>query len=350
MFEPVSQPRSWKKISLAAVGVVALLGLIAVVSVRASHVDPALQTFHLEEQEFEAFMARFSKSYASLEEKAHRLRVFLDNAAFIRVSNSLNRDWTLGVNTFSDLTPAEFRQRYMKFSHVARGESASVFYRENTLGVPTQVDWRTQGVVTPVKDQGQCGSCWAFSTTGSVEGAWALKGNGLVSLSEQQLVDCFNNYGNYGCYGGLMDNAFKYIIANGGITTEANYPYVAVNQNCNSAAAGNKAATISGYSDVAQNSQPSLQSAVAQQPVSVAVEADQAAWQSYSSGVVTANCGTALDHGVLAVGYDTTVSPSYWIVKNSWGSGWGLSGYIKIGMTSGNGVCGINMEPSFPNV
>jgi KDEL-tailed cysteine endopeptidase len=163
-------------------------------------------------------------------------------------------------------------------------------------------------------------------------------------------MDCSSGYGNYGCYGGLMNNAFQYIIANKGITTEANYPYVAASQYCDNVKAAKIASKISSYMNVSPNSQGSLMGGVAQQPVSVAVEADQPAWQSYSGGVVTQNCGTSLNHGVLAVGYSVTTSPPYWIVKNSWGSGWGNAGYIYIGMTSGPGICGINMMASFPVV
>jgi C1A family cysteine protease len=267
--------------------------------------------------------------------------------AFARLSNKENQDWTLGVTRFADMTRDEFKSFVQKFSHIPRAASSEYFTWDQSLTLPTSVDWRTSGAVTPVKDQGQCGSCWAFSTTGAVEGIWQIKGHGLVSLSEQQLVDCSGSYGNYGCDGGLMDNAFKYIVDNG-ITTESNYPYVANDQNCNSDAASQKVASLSGYQDVAPNSPNSLMAAVAQQPTSVAVEADQSAWQMYNGGTVTSRCGTSLDHGVLAVGYNNGASPPYWIVKNSWGTDWGLGGFIQIGITTGPGVCGINMEPSFP--
>ena len=330
------------------IGVVAVIGVIGVLALRTPAESPVLLSFELERQEFEAFVERFAKSYSSFEEQEKRFKIFLDNAAFIRLTNSLKQDWTLGVNSFSDLTPAEFKLRYMRFNHTPRKQQLNAFV-DPGLQVPAAVDWRTYGAVTPVKDQGQCGSCWAFSTTGAVEGAWFIKNKQLVSLSEQQLVDCSTAYGNYGCGGGLMDNGFKYIRDNG-ITTEANYPYVAVNQGCNTAAAAQVAVKISGYQDVATQDKNSLLAAVALAPVSVAVEADQAAWQSYNSGTVTGKCGTNLDHGVLVVGYNTQTTPNYWIVKNSWGANWGLSGYIQIGITAGAGICGINLEPSFPVV
>jgi hypothetical protein len=226
----------------------------------------------------------------------------------------------------------------------------NVFIFPETNSVAGSVDWRTKGAVTPVKNQGQCGSCWAFSTTGSVEGAVAIKTGKLTSVSEQQLVDCSGAEGNQGCNGGLMDYAFEYIIKNGGLDTESDYAYTARDGSCNAAKAATKASSISSYKDVAHNSEAQLIAAVTQQPVSVAIEADQSGFQLYKSGVFSGPCGTQLDHGVLAVGYNTdSTGKNYWIVKNSWGASWGLQGYILMAQGKGAaGICGINMEPSYP--
>lgn len=290
-------------------------------------------------------MGRFGKTYATEEEYLTRFKIFRDNAAFARVHNSQGKSWSLGVNEFADLTFAEFKSIYTPF-YFETHHPNPVAAPEN-LEIPTTVDWRTKGAVTPVKNQGQCGSCWSFSTTGAVEGAWFLAGHTLTSLSEQELIDCSESYGNHGCEGGLMTSAFKYVM-NKGLTTEANYPYTAKNGSCQDAKVKQAVARISTYHNVTPDSSNALLAAVANQPVSVAVEADQSAWQLYTGGIVTSNCGTKLDHGVLIVGYNTSNSPPYWIVKNSWGASWGEQGYIRIGIQDGKGICGINMTPSYP--
>jgi len=225
--------------------------------------------------------------------------------------------------------------------------------RKKTVNAATSVDWTAKGVVTPVKNQGSCGSCWAFSTTGSVESNSAIKTGSLISLSEQELVDCSGSYGNDGCDGGLMDYAFEYVKANGGLCTETDYAYTGVDGTCKSSGCTHYN-PITGYTDVTQDSETSLETAVTNGPVSVAIEADQYAFQFYSSGVLTGTCGTSLDHGVLAVGYGTTNGQDYWKVKNSWGTSWGEAGYVLICRNcdkNGNaGECGILEEPSYPTV
>ena len=304
---------------------------------------------------FEDWKVNNSKNYESDVEHMYRFSVFSENYNHIQFKNSLKRNLTLGLNKFADLTNEEFKAVHLNgYSPKSRTKLLTHSPKEEdlTAGLPTEVDWVAKGAVTPVKNQGQCGSCWAFSTTGSVEGAWFIKTGKLVSLSEQQLVDCSAAEGNQGCNGGIMDNAFQYIIKNGGLCTEASYVYNGVTDN--SCSKCTEAAKISSFVDVTPKSTQALMAAVAQQPVSVAVEADGSDWQFYTSGVLTDACGVNLDHGVLVVGYGTDSSQGdYWKVKNSWGPDWGDAGFIRIGRGSkfdANGECGILMDPSYPVV
>jgi len=216
----------------------------------------------------------------------------------------------------------------------------------NITDVADSIDWVQKGAVTPVKNQQQCGSCWAFSATGATEGAYFVAGGELVSLSEQDLVAC--DPVDQGCHGGLMDNAFKWIKTNG-ICLEKDYPYTSgagilpaiCRKTCT------PAVTITGHTDVPPKDEDSLKAAVSKQPVSVAVEADKNAFQLYKSGVLdNAACGTNLDHGILIVGYGTDGSKDYWKVKNSWGASWGESGYLR--MVRNKNQCGISQQASYP--
>jgi C1A family cysteine protease len=303
---------------------------------------------------FTQWINSYNRSYNSAQEYASRQNIYLANLIKIAKHNSENHTWTMGVNNFTDLTSSEFKQQYSgRYRARPTYDSLEGFgdILENVTALPTYVNWTEMGAVTPVKNQGQCGSCWAFSTTGSVEGSTFLSTQKLVSLSEQQLVDCSGAEGNQGCNGGLMDYGFQYIINNKGITSESNYPYNAANNNCNINETKNVVASISGFKDVPVNSESALMTAIAMQPVSVAVEADQDSFQLYSGGVMTAKCGSNLDHGVLAVGYGTLGNEDYWIVKNSWGADWGMNGYILLGrgpQYGSSGQCGIQMDPSYP--
>jgi C1A family cysteine protease len=292
-------------------------------------------------------------------EFVHFLENFAANDDLITRHNSqANVTYTLGHNQFSHLSFAEWRE----YVHLGVGKpsvkaDATHEAPADLSALPASVDW-TATAVTAVKDQGQCGSCWSFSTTGGLEGAYAIKYGNVVSFSEQQLVDC--DYGitkNLGCNGGLMDKAYSWIESNKGLCTEAAYPYVSgttlKNGACQTTCSNVAGSTVTKYTDVAAND-AALMSALAQQPVSVAIEADQAAFQLYKSGVLTAACGTNLDHGVLAVGYGTyTDGTAYYKVKNSWGASWGMNGYILLarGVSQAGGQCGIlNGPPSYPTL
>ena len=308
-------------------------------------------TFHW--GEFTNFQERFEKRYSSMQEMETRFYIFRQNIINIISHNSdANQNFTMGVNQFTDLTPDEFRMLYVSGLKDEVGSYGCKTFTSSASGAPATIDWRTKGAVTSVKDQGQCGSCWSFSSTGAVEGAWAISKGQLTDFSEQELVDCATgvSYGSHGCNGGQMEGAFKFIIENGQCTLSS-YPYTAKDGTCQKCTA---VAHMSSCSDVKPNDQLSLKAAVAQQPVAVAIEADTRYFQSYSGGILdSSSCGTTLDHGVLAVGYGEENGQKYWLVKNSWGTSWGDNGYVKIARsdsTNDKGICGIAMDPSFPTV
>ncbi|KAJ3683315.1 hypothetical protein LUZ60_013542 [Juncus effusus] len=306
---------------------------------------------------FESWMEKHGKSYASIEEKIRRFEVFKDNLFHIDETNKKVTSYWLGLNAFADLSNEEFKENFFGFSgaemqfrkRVDMGASRFRYENVEVEGLPKSVDWRKKGAVTPVKNQGQCGSCWAFSTVGAVEGINQIVRGNLTSLSEQELIDCDTD-GNNGCNGGLMDNAFEFIVENGGLRTEDDYPYLMEEGTCDSKRADHDVVTITGHEDVPENNEAGLLKALAHQPVSVAIEASGRNFQFYSGGVFTGPCGTSLDHGVIAVGYGTMKDQDYIIVKNSWGSHWGEKGYIRMKRGTGKpaGLCGINKMASYP--
>jgi cathepsin L len=257
--------------------------------------------------------------------------------------------YTLGMNAFGDMTNEEFKAAYLGTKKPEFNASHTLFLSPlNVKDLPDTVDWRTQGYVTGVKDQGQCGSCWSFSATGSLEGQYFHKSKTLVSFSEQQLVDCSGEFGNQGCNGGLMDQAFDYI-KKYGIEKEEDYPYTARDGKCKYAS-GKTVTTVSGYTDIPTTDEAKLKEAVATVgPVSVAIDASHLSFQLYRSGVYNEkSCSqTQLDHGVLAVGYGAENGNNYWLVKNSWGGSWGQKGYIFMSRDKNN-QCGIATAASYP--
>ena len=315
---------------------------------------------------FSSFQVTFHKKYDSLDELEKRFDIFKLNYDSMLDHNKASLfNFTLGVNQFSDLTSQEFKEQFISgFNPHAQdqlygttlGSYDCNSFSTQSSGVPESFDWRDNNGVTSVKDQGQCGSCWAFSSIGAMEGAWSVAKGQLVDLSEQQLVDCATgfSYGSHGCNGGQMDGGFKYAIQNG-ICSYSSYPYTSgTTKSGGSCQSCDEIVTFSSCYDVKSKDQLALKSAVFKTPVSVAIEADTRYFQSYSGGVLDAStCGTQLDHGVLVVGYGEEKGEKYWLVKNSWSSSWGENGYVKILRSDSSndpGICGIAMQPSFPVV
>ena len=298
----------------------------------------------------------------------HMLANWKNNDQMIEETNAKNLTYTLGHNAFSGMNSEEFAE-HMHFGLNRDLIASAVGLRgfSETLdltALPTSVDWRSKGAVTPVKNQKQCGSCWSFSTTGALEGIYAIKRGNLVSFSEQQLVDCdYIRAGgtSLGCNGGDMKSAMEWIGKNNGLCTESAYPYVSgdtkTNGPCQKSCSIVSGSDISTTVSVSANSDNAMMTALAQQPVSVAIEADQSSFQLYKSGVFTGTCGTSLDHGVLLVGYGTMNGLDYYIMKNSWDVTWGSQGFMYMARgvdasgkpyNGGKGQCGVLMQGVYP--
>jgi len=300
----------------------------------------ATQAFDLD-TEWEKFKLKYGRNLLTAQEHDTRKEIFANNLKFIEKHNAEHalglHTYTVGINQFADLTNEEFVQQFTGFKAMDNLPESPV---EIVGERPDEIDWRQKGAVTPVKNQGQCGSCWAFSTTGTIEGAYFKKTGKLVSLSEQNLMDCSRQ--NYGCNGGNPYLALMFTISQGGIDTEESYPYEMRQGYCRYDE-NNVGATITGARRIIQGSEEDLQNAIGEiGPVSVAIDAAHPSFQMYESGVYNEPyCSSyRLDHGVLAVGYGTENGQDYYIVKNSWGAQWGLGGYIKMSRNRNNN-CGI---------
>lgn len=304
--------------------------------------------------EFNDFKQKHSKQYATEKEHNYRFGIFRETSKFIVRHNEKGLSYKLAMNHFGDLTDKEFNTFIKpKFTRPSTNGAFGVHDDESVADLPATVDWRTQGCVTPVKDQGVCGSCWTFGSTGSLEGVNCIKTGKLISLSEQQLVDCAYLMGSAGCNGGFAASAFQYIINNGGISTEEDYPYLMQNGFCkvNQQSSG---VQLSGYVNVTSFSEAALQNAVATVgPIAIAIDASAPDFRYYASGVyystVCKNDLDDLDHEVLAVGYGTYQNQDYWLVKNSWSMMFGIDGYIMMSRNRGNN-CGIASQPTYPIV
>jgi len=307
---------------------------------------------------FTDFVEDHSRSYESYAEQISRFFVFRANLLYIEAENAKGHSYTLGINEFADLSPQEFAARRFGLNS---SRASTMWSGRPKLGThvfsgdapPAEVDWVAKGAVTEPKNQGTCGSCWTFASTGALEGRWQIASGKLVSLSEQQLVDCSKNNGNNGCHGGDMDSAFTYLEKTK-VCTEESYAYTGEDgKSCKESdcKVGIPQGSVTGFKDVPSHDTNALLEAVSQGPVAVAIEADQMAFQLYKGGVLTQECDDKVDHGVLIVGYGTEKGTDYWKIKNSWGPQWGEQGYVRIQRgLAGAGKCGLKTEPSYPVV
>ncbi|CAF2749336.1 unnamed protein product [Rotaria sp. Silwood2] len=329
--------------------------IAAIVTVQAANADQSVTIWNL-------FKRIHKKQYINAREEQYRYTVFKDNVAMINRHN-LDADlglhtYTLKINQFADMTHEEFVRTMLGGLKLTPKKTDLSKPLDLSLNgkIPASVDWREKGaVITVIEDQGQCGSCWAFTATGALEGQHAIKTGNLVRLSAQNLMDCSGSFGNYGCNGGLMDSAFEYIKANNGVDIAASYPYEAQDGPCRFNPA-NVGATDTGFVDIPTGNETALQIALAKiGPMSVAIDAQHTSFQFYSSGVYNepACSTTNLCHSFVLVGYDTfhdgTVKQDYYIAKNSWGESWGNKGYIWMSRNKKN-QCGIATTGSYPLV
>lgn len=297
---------------------------------------------------FREFKATHLKAYASVGEESSSFKNFVSNMKQAETLQASNPLATFGVNAFADMSEEEFSRRFLDAAYYTRVsneqyEEVEAPLADRIAARGAAIDWRAKGAVTPVKNQGSCGSCWAFSATGNIEGQWFLQHDELAPLSEQELVSCDKT--DAGCNGGLMDNAFNWLIRNrkGQIVTQDAYPYVSgggSNPTCRTGELDKMAvgATIVGYNHLAKSEDTLAAFVLKTGPIAIALDASS--FQSYKSGIVTNCVSSRMNHGVLAVGFDDNNVPPYWIIKNSWGTSWGEAGYIRV--AKGSNQCLLN--------
>ncbi|KAL9252652.1 Thiol protease aleurain-like-like protein [Drosera capensis] len=299
---------------------------------------------------FARFLHRYGKRYETVEEMRLRFAVFKENLRLIRSSNRNGMPYTLALNDFADMSWEEFQKHKLG---AAQNCSATLKgnHKMTDATLPDMKDWREVGIVTPVKNQGHCGSCWTFSTTGALEAAYSQAFGKSVSLSEQQLVDCAGAFNNFGCSGGLPSQAFEYVKYNGGLDTEEAYPYAGKDGECKFSSE-NVGVRVVDSVNITLGAEDELKHAVAfVRPVSVAFQVVNG-FRFYKDGVYTSDsCGSTpmdVNHAVLAVGYGVENGVPYWLIKNSWGGDWGDNGYFK--MELGKNMCGVATCASYPVV
>ncbi|CAH1391952.1 unnamed protein product [Nezara viridula] len=306
-------------------------------------------------EQWTSFKRQHGKSYHNAEEEQLRMAIFSETLKTIEEHNAKyeagQSTYYLVMNQFGDMLPEEVTQLGFNRTGEMREVPSFTFLPPANVEIAKSIDWRQSGAVTPVKNQGHCGSCWAFSSTGAIEGQLFRKTGKLVSLSEQQLVDCSGSYGNAGCNGGLMDYSFKYLEHVAGLEKESSYPYEGIQRRCrysqSKVVPGTK---VRAYTDIRRYDDEALKSAVATVgPISIAVSAGNLHFMHYGGGVFNGDtCSPGrLDHGILLVGYGSENGKDFWLVKNSWGPSWGEKGFMRLTRSVKN-ACGISTQASYP--